>query len=186
MQGIYFYADFCNGLIWGLGRIGDIWQSALLYDAPFQITGIGEDEEGNLYVTNYTDGTILTLEGQIQATPAIPTRTAAVTVSPTEQTAEPITSLADNGRLLFAERGCVACHVVSSIPEAVGTSGPALDGFGDPSRWPLIAGVLANTPENTKRWILNPASFKTDTAMLNMGLSDSDADAIVAFLGTLR
>ena len=186
MQGIYFYADFCNGTIWGLRRIGDIWQSALLYDAPFQITGIGEDEEGNLYVTNYTDGTILTLEGQIQATPAIPTSTAAVTVSPTEQTAEPITSLADNGRLLFAERGCVACHVVSSIPEAVGTSGPALDGFGDPSRWPLIAGVLANTPENTKRWILNPASFKTDTAMLNMGLSDSDADAIVAFLGTLR
>ena len=186
MQGVYFYADFCSGRIWGLRRIGNNWQSALLYDAPFQITGIGEDEEGNLYVTNYTDGTILALEQRLQVSTATPTGTATATVAPAEQTAEPEDRLAEEGRLLFVERGCVACHVVSSIPEAVGTSGPALDGFGNPSKWPLIAGVLANTPDNARRWILNPASFKSDTAMLNLGLSDSDADAIVAFLGTLQ
>ena len=186
MQGIYFYADFCSGRIWGLRRIGDNWQSALLYDASFSITGIGEDEDGSLYVTNYTDGTILALEQRVQASTATSTDTATATVAPAEQTAETVDHLAEKGRLLFVERGCVACHVVSSVPEAVGTSGPALDGFGDPSRWPLIAGVLANTPENTKRWILDPGSFKSDTAMLNMGLSDADSDAIVAFLGTLQ
>ena len=156
MQGIYFYADFCNGLIWGLGRIGDIWQSALLYDAPFQITGVGEDEDGNLYVANYTEGIILVLEEQIQFAAATPTSTAVATVPPREQPSKPSVSLAEQGRILFVERGCVACHLVSSIPEAVGSSGPALDGFGNPSRWPLTAGVMANTPDNTKRWILNP------------------------------
>ena len=73
--------------------------------------------------------------------------------------------------------------MVSTIPD---TSGPALDGFGDPSKWPIIAGVLVNTPDNTKRWLLDPASFKPDTAMLNAGLSDADAEAIVAFLETLK
>ena len=182
LQGIYFYADFCSGRIWGLRRIGNSWLSGLLYDAPFRISSIGEDEDGNLYVTNYSDGAILALEGEIQASAATPTATAAAAASPDE----PTDALAEKGGLLFVERGCVACHVVSSIPEAVGTSGPALDGFGDPSRWPLIAGVLANTPSNTKRWLLNPASFKPDTAMLNVGLSDADADAIVAFLRTLK
>ena len=179
MQGIYFYADFCSGRIWGLRNIDGKWVSALLYDAPFRTSSIGEDEDGNLYVANYSDGTIYALEGEVQAPATDSVSSAAVT-------AEPAVSLAENGRLLFVERGCVACHVVSSVPEAVGTSGPALDGFGDPSQWPLIAGVLANTPDNIKRWILDPVSFKSDTAMLNVGLSDADADAIVAFLGTLK
>ncbi len=67
MQGVYFYADFCTGRIWGLRQIGDTWGSALLYDAPFRITAIGEDEDGNLYVTNYNEGFILALEVRIQA-----------------------------------------------------------------------------------------------------------------------
>ena len=97
MQGIYFYADFCNGLIWGLGRIGDIWQSALLYDAPFQITGVGEDEDGNLYEANYTEGIILVLEEQIQFAAAPPTSTAVATVPPREQPSKPSVSLAEQG-----------------------------------------------------------------------------------------
>ena len=182
LQGIYFYADFCSGRIWGLMRIGDTWQSRLLYRAPFRISAIGEDEDGNIYIANYSDGVILALEGELEDSAATATSVANATATP----AETPVSLEEKGRLLFVERGCVACHVVSSVPEAVGTSGPALDGFGDSSKWPLIAGVLVNTPDNTKRWLLDPASFKPDTAMLNAGLSDSDADAIVAFLRTLK
>ena len=182
MQGIFYYADLCFGNIWGLRRIGDSWHSALLNNVQFQITAIGEDEDGNLYITNYSDGAIMALEGEIQAPAATPTATAAAATPPDE----PEDALTEKGRLLFVERGCVACHVVSSIPEAVGTTGPALDGFGDPSKWPIIAGVLVNTPDNTKRWLLDPASFKPDTAMLNAGLSDADAEAIVAFLETLK
>ena len=182
LQGIYFYADFCSGHIWGLIKIGDTWQSRLLYQSPFRISAIGEDEAGNIYVANYSDGVILALQGELEDSAATATSVANATATP----AETPVSLEEKGRLLFVERGCVACHVVSSVPEAVGTSGPALDGFGDSSKWPLIAGVLVNTPDNTKRWLLDPASFKPDTAMLNAGLSDSDADAIVAFLRTLK
>ena len=182
MQGIYFYADFCEGQIWGLKKVDDTWKTLLLYKLRFPITTIGEDEDGKLYLTNYHDSLILALERLAQASAPKPTSAAATTVTPTET---PV-SLAAQGRVMFVDRGCVACHVVSSVPEAVGTSGPALDGFGDPSKWPLIAGVLANTPDNTKRWILDPVSFKVDTAMLSVGLSDADADAIVAFLGTLK
>ena len=58
MQGIYFYADFCSGRIWGLRRSGDIWENVLLMDVPFLISGIGEDESGNIYVTDYNRGSI--------------------------------------------------------------------------------------------------------------------------------
>ena len=61
LQGIYFYADLCSGRIWGLRRIGGAWQSVLLYDAPFMISAIGKDEDGNLYVTNYNNGMIFAL-----------------------------------------------------------------------------------------------------------------------------
>lgn len=58
MQGIYFYGDYCSGRIWGLARDSAGWQNTLLYDAPFDISSFGEDEAGNLYVTDYTDGVI--------------------------------------------------------------------------------------------------------------------------------
>ena len=57
-QGIYFYADYCNGQIWGLKYAGSTWQSAPLYDAPFNITSFGDDEAGHLYVTDYFGGAI--------------------------------------------------------------------------------------------------------------------------------
>ncbi len=73
MQGIYFYADFCSGRIWGLRTIDGRWESALLYDAPFRISSIGEDEAGRLYITNFNEGLILALEGPTQAPEAIAT-----------------------------------------------------------------------------------------------------------------
>lgn len=58
MRGIYYYADYCSGQIWGLRRDGDAWRNQPLYKAPFTITSFGEDEAGNVYVTNYNDGSI--------------------------------------------------------------------------------------------------------------------------------
>ena len=62
MQGIFFYADFCRGKIWGLKRpdadFQDGWQSSLLINVSVPISSIGEDEEGNVYVTGYQDGVI--------------------------------------------------------------------------------------------------------------------------------
>lgn len=59
MQGMYFYGDYCSGRIWGLRRNGNEWQSTPLLDTDFQVTTFGEDEAGNLYVSNYGGGAIL-------------------------------------------------------------------------------------------------------------------------------
>jgi glucose/arabinose dehydrogenase len=59
LRGVYLYADFCTGRIWGLKRNGAEWQSALLLDtAPANISTFGDDEAGNLYLANYATGEI--------------------------------------------------------------------------------------------------------------------------------
>ena len=65
LQGIYFYADFCTGRIWGLERNGAVWQNSLLLDSPFGITTFGEDEAGELYLTDYNNGDIYRIAGQV-------------------------------------------------------------------------------------------------------------------------
>jgi glucose/arabinose dehydrogenase len=59
MQGVYFYGDYCSGRIWGLRREGKEWRSALLLESPHAISSFGEDEAGNLYVTDHSRGTVL-------------------------------------------------------------------------------------------------------------------------------
>ena len=73
MQGVFLYADFCSGRIWGLNRLEgeafpsprtstadsqDGWQSTLLLKVSVPVSSIGEDEEGNVYVVGYQDGVI--------------------------------------------------------------------------------------------------------------------------------
>jgi glucose/arabinose dehydrogenase len=63
LQGIYFYADFCSGRIWGLRRNGTVWDNQLLLDTTLQITSFGEDEAGNLYLADFGAGDIYKIEG---------------------------------------------------------------------------------------------------------------------------
>jgi len=58
LQGVYFYGDFCTGRIWGLKRNGAVWQNNLLLDSPLTISSFGEDEAGELYLTNHATGDI--------------------------------------------------------------------------------------------------------------------------------
>jgi glucose/arabinose dehydrogenase len=53
MEGVYFFADFCTGTIWGLKRDGSVWQSAILAEAGFPVSSFGQDDEGNIYVVHY-------------------------------------------------------------------------------------------------------------------------------------
>jgi glucose/arabinose dehydrogenase len=55
---IYLYADFCTGRIWGLQRNGNAWVTEELDDRSFQISSFGEDELGNVYVADYSNGRI--------------------------------------------------------------------------------------------------------------------------------
>ena len=59
LQGVFLFADFCRGQIWGLrGAPQDGWQSPLLINASVPISALGEDQEGNVYVIGYQDGVI--------------------------------------------------------------------------------------------------------------------------------
>ena len=64
MQGIYFYGDICSGKIRGLQRLNGTWFSTLLTTAPFGISTFGEDQAGNLYVADYSGGSIHQITSQ--------------------------------------------------------------------------------------------------------------------------
>ncbi|MFZ6029431.1 MAG: PQQ-dependent sugar dehydrogenase [Chloroflexota bacterium] len=60
LQGIYFYADFCSGRIWGLQE-EDGWQSQVLLNSGYSVSSFGEDENGELYLADLYGGEIYQL-----------------------------------------------------------------------------------------------------------------------------
>ena len=50
-NGIYLYADYCTGYIWGMIRPeeGASWQNQLLFETNQRINSFGQDESGELY-----------------------------------------------------------------------------------------------------------------------------------------
>ena len=85
------------------------------------------------------------------------------------------------GRELFLELRCVRCHTAdgakSPVPE-LGMDAPALDGIGSRRKANWMA-----------RWIANPESLRPGTPMpaaLHGPTAAADAEAIAAFLGTLK
>ena len=73
LEGVYLYADFCSGRIWGLRYDGtEVTAQAELVRAPFEISSFGEDADGEVYVLGF-DGGIYTFAGapgEVQATTA--------------------------------------------------------------------------------------------------------------------
>jgi len=89
---------------------------------------------------------------------------------------------ASAGRAALSQYLCATCH---AIPEVAGAShhvGPSLAGI---ATRPFIAGVLNNTPENMRRWLMAPTTIKPGTAMPDLGIGAQDARDIAAFLETL-
>jgi glucose/arabinose dehydrogenase len=55
LAGTYFYGDFCSGKIWGASQDGSgNWIAEELLDTGLSITTFGEDEDGELYVAQYS------------------------------------------------------------------------------------------------------------------------------------
>lgn len=62
LQGVYLYADFVTGTIWGLRHSqGKLIESKALLEQPNNISSFGEDARGELYVTCF-DGRIYRIE----------------------------------------------------------------------------------------------------------------------------
>ena len=58
LQGDYVYADYCNGRVYIAEDTGTGWTSALWQDTPYNVSSFGEDEVGNLYLTNFFGGQV--------------------------------------------------------------------------------------------------------------------------------
>jgi putative membrane protein len=84
---------------------------------------------------------------------------------------------------LIDHYGCGSCHSIPGVPGATGTVGPPMDHIASRS---YIAGRLPNEPTAMITWLRSPQHFEPKTAMPNMGLSESDARDIAAYLYTLR
>jgi glucose dehydrogenase len=79
--------------------------------------------------------------------------------------------------------GCGACHDIPGIRSAKGNVGPSLAHVANRS---YLGGQLPNTPANLVRWIQHPQHIERGTAMPEMGVTDTDAKDIAAYLYTLR
>ena len=87
------------------------------------------------------------------------------------------------GAQLIKQFSCGACHVIPGIHGARGMVGPPLMYFGERT---FIAGEVPNTPENLVRWIEDPQSIESGTAMPQLGLTEQQSRDVAAYLYTLR
>jgi glucose/arabinose dehydrogenase len=57
--GVYFFADYCSGRIWGLTPAQNgAWTKTELFQADSGISSFGEDEQGELYVMDLSTGVL--------------------------------------------------------------------------------------------------------------------------------
>jgi cytochrome c oxidase subunit 2 len=100
------------------------------------------------------------------------------------------------GEQLFLEGGegggfangaaCSSCHVVDStaVEQSSALAGPNLDGFANRSTF--AGAVLENNESNLVRWLQDPAAAKPGAKMPNLGLTQEQIDALVAYLQSLE
>lgn len=89
---------------------------------------------------------------------------------------------AARGRLAISQYACNGCHRIPGITGSDVHVGPPLAGI---ARRQLLAGEVANTPEQMIRWLRNPQSIDPLTAMPNLGVTERDARDMAAYLATL-
>jgi cytochrome c oxidase subunit 2 len=87
------------------------------------------------------------------------------------------------GRAIFEHTVCMSCHTVKGTV-ASGSFGPDLTHVA--SRDTIAGASLANTKENLRAYIDNPAQLKPGCLMPAMHLNPHDLDAVTAYIGSLK
>jgi cytochrome c oxidase subunit 2 len=96
---------------------------------------------------------------------------------------DPTDSLARAGQDVFVSKTCAMCHTVGGTL-AGSRVGPDLTHVA--GRRSIAAGSLSNTPANLATWIKNPQAVKPGSRMPASNLSESELNAVVAYLETLK
>jgi cytochrome c oxidase subunit 2 len=95
---------------------------------------------------------------------------------------EPGTKAAE-GKRIFESSACIGCHTIAGGP-AQGRVGPDLTHFA--SRSTFAGSLFERTDENVAAWLRNPPGQKPGSKMPNLGLSESEIEALVAYLQSLE
>jgi cytochrome c2 len=89
----------------------------------------------------------------------------------------------DRGMSAIGRYGCGSCHTIPGIRGANALVGPPLTRIASRS---YLAGEIQNTPANMVRWLQHPQHIEKGTVMPEMGVTESDARDIAAYLYMLR
>lgn len=103
--------------------------------------------------------------------------------TPDTTRAAPPSDVIAAGQKAFQARGCIGCHSLSAANAPKGMIGPNLALVG--SRRYIAAGTLKNTDENLAHWIRDPQSVKEGVKMPNLGVTEAEAQALVAYFRAL-
>jgi len=87
------------------------------------------------------------------------------------------------GRRVFETTACINCHAIRGTV-ASGRFGPDLTHL--MSRATIASGAAENTPENLRVWLKNPDAIKPGSLMPAMKLNDTELDALVGYMQSLR
>ena len=87
------------------------------------------------------------------------------------------------GRDVFLSQSCVNCHRVRGTI-ASGSYAPDLTHL--MSRQTLAAGMVANSRDELRKWVIDPRQTKQGCLMPAFGLSEQQVDQIVNYLVTLK
>jgi cytochrome c len=83
------------------------------------------------------------------------------------------------GQQLIARYGCAACHQIKGIAHSDSKVGPSLKEIRDSS---YVGGVAPNSADNLMRWIMHPRAMSPNTAMPELGVTNTEARDIAAYL----
>jgi cytochrome c oxidase subunit 2 len=91
-------------------------------------------------------------------------------------------SLIALGKRTYSTGLCIACHTVDGVSQ--GILGPNLTHVG--SRSTIAAAMFPNDTQHLKMWLKNPPAAKPGALMPNMNLTDEQAEALAAYLQSLK
>ena len=86
------------------------------------------------------------------------------------------------GKIAIQHYGCIACHTIDGL-NSEALVGPPLTRMAGRS---YLAGNMENNAPNMIRWIQKPREIHNDTAMPDVGVTDSDARDIASYLYQFR
>ncbi|MDQ3531416.1 MAG: cytochrome c oxidase subunit II [Actinomycetota bacterium] len=111
-----------------------------------------------------------------------------------QPSAKPAGSLAAEGAKLFvngsedgqfaAGAACASCHAIEGLDGALGVIGPNLTHL--QSRQTFAAGLFKTNEANLRAWLADPPARKPGSQMPDVGLTEGQIDALVAYLETLK